>query len=168
MEELVGLVDGVRIGTGDLSLDVHGTVSGNDIQPAIVVVIKPPGTKPGKGETGRPETCRRRYVLEPSRPVIVIKRVGFLGQVGNKNVLIAVAVIIGCVHSHTCLGRTVAVECRTREQSVVDKAVVTLVEPELIRDTVICDIYIQPAVCVEIGSNNTQAVTPHLVDTGCF
>src|ERR1700730_1356444 len=83
-----------------------------------------------------------------------------------EDIFIAAAVKISRISAHPRLRHTIAVDGDSSEERFVLECAVFLVDPELVRVSVVGDVNIHPPVTVEVGSDHTQSVT-ELVRDAC-
>src|SRR6185369_16544687 len=76
-----------------------------------------------------------------------------------------IAIEVSGIDTHPRLSLPVSINCTTREQRVVNKRTVLLVDPELVLIAIVCDIDIDPAIVVEVGSDDPQSVSKLLANT---
>ena len=75
----------------------------------------------------------------------------------QKNIFGAVTVEIGDIDPHSRFGHSVGVDCASAHIGLVLESAVFLVDPQLIRITVIGDVDVRPAVAVQVGGDDAQS-----------
>ena len=166
VEELVQLVQRIGVAGDHQFLDLlDGTVHGEDVQPAVVVVVEPGGAEAGVREARSGDAGGDAAILEPALAVVHIQRVGFLAQMGHEQIDVAVAVEVRRVDAHAGLRRAVPVDGHAGEQGIVHETPVALVEPELVGQAVVGHVDVDAPVAVEVGGRHAQRAAPGAGDT---
>src|SRR6266705_345367 len=159
VEELVRLTQRIGIAlTHQLRQQLYSSVDDQQIEPAIVVIVKERRAKTCKTMPGHSQTCLARTVFKKGFTQIHVKRVRLVHQVGDKDVFGAIAVEISRIHTHAGLCLSISVDGGAGQERVVLKRPVLLVNPELIGITIVGDVNVCPAVTIKIGGDHTQSV----------
>ena len=165
-EQLVSSIQRVDFRASRLRLkQCDAAVYDNKIQPAVVVVIQPGRAKPGKWHTRYPETRFGCFVVEPTAAVVNVERVGLTDEVSHENIDVAVAVEVSCIDAHTGFRHAIAIDRDAREWRFVHETHVFLVYPELVGNTVVGNVDVDPVVTVKIGRDYTQGPAVDLGDS---
>src|SRR4029077_20551781 len=105
MKKLVGLTERERVTFSSQILQhPHCAVGHQQIEPAIIVIIEPESPEPRVASGLQSVTRFVCSVLEKTVSLIHIKSVGFLHQMSDEDIIIAIAVEVSGVHAHTGLG----------------------------------------------------------------
>src|SRR5579872_4399727 len=109
-----------------------------DIRPTVAVVINEAGTEPEIAERGGAHPGRHRDVAERTA-LIVVERPRLLAESADDEVLAAVMVVVGEVHSHSRSRATVLPERHACGEGSVGERSITVVMPEEVRRLVVRD-----------------------------
>ena len=86
----------------------------------------------------------------------------------DEDIFTAVAVKISRIYAHTRLRHAIAVDGSSSDERFVLECAVFLVDPELVRVSVVGDVNIHPTVTIEVGGDHAQSVTKLVRDAcGC-
>ncbi len=157
-KQLLALMQWKRIARLRERLDgLHRAVDGQQIEPAVVVVVEPGRAKAGVAQAGRGEPRLRAPVLERARPVVDVEIVTLARLLGDEEVVVAVVVEIAGVHAHAGFGLAFLRQRHARRQRRVPERAVVLVDPELIGLAVVGDVEVDPSVAVEDRPSSHRA-----------
>src|SRR5207237_136361 len=92
----------------------------------------------------------------------------FVHQVSDKNIFSAIAIKISGIDSHAGLSLSIPIQRSPCQKGFVLERAVLLVYPELIGIAVIGNVYVDPAVAIEIRSDHSQAMSKLFVQTCCY
>ena len=161
MEQLIPHPVWRRLSTLRLD-DVHGAVGGEEIGPAVVVVIDPVGAEPRerRGEPGQPRA--RARILEVAAPIVHVQHGRLADDVGDEQIFVAVEIEVARRDAHAALGIARRAQRRSRDEPFVDERPVAAVDPELVRPAVVRHVEIEPAVAVVVAGHDAEprAVRP--------
>src|SRR2546421_3204058 len=104
--------------------------------------------------SGHSQTRLAGTILKDGLSQIREESIGLVHQVGNKNVFGPVSVKVTGINTHTSLCFAVSVEGRASQQRFILEGAVLLVNPKLVRITIVGDVDIRPAVTIKIGCHN--------------
>ena len=123
MEEQVRLGHRVRIG-GEVGAgrEDHASVGHHQVEPSVVVVVEEARAEAGQAEARLAEPAAGGGVEELALAVVAIERVGLAVELGDEEILVAVAVVVAVVDAHRRFGATVGGERAAGEQSAVGEA----------------------------------------------
>src|SRR5687768_10270050 len=126
----------------------------NEIGISIVVVIKEPQTPTAQ------QPCRwsnfSGSIDEGQILLILIQTKQFLIDIGYKQVLPAIAVVICCVHSHTGSRRTGVAVRNPGHQADLFKLSFPFVYKQEVSERVVCDEEIHQAIVVYVGRDRSE------------
>ena len=137
-EYLLSLAQRVRVVRSDERINpLNGAVDRHEVQPAVVVDVEPgcPEASVGEGRIGK--AGDRAAGFESSRPVIDIEIVTLAREIRHEDIFVPVIVEIASVDAHTRLRLAVFAERGAGEQAYVFERAVALVDPKLVRVTII-------------------------------
>src|SRR5215510_7086859 len=144
---------------------LNSSVGDKQIEPAIVVIIKEESAKTREATPRHSQAGFASTILEESLAQVNVECVGLIHQVSHKDVFGAVAIDVACIDAHTGFGLSVSVDRSSSQQCVVYKRAVLLVDPELVGIAIVRYINIDPAIVVEVRSDDSQSVAEFFVDT---
>ena len=139
----------------DFRIDV--AVADQNVGPAVVVEIEE-AAAPAEKLRVRAEAGGEGGVFEGAAAEIVIERRSVAGEIGFHEVEIAIEIIIGGGNAHARLRFAVGTEGAAGFDGDVLESSVLLVVVERAGGGIVGDIDIGPAVVVEVGGENAQAV----------
>ena len=133
------------------------TVADQDVGPAVIVHIEK-AYPPAQKLRVRAQACGERGVLEICSALIVVERGRIAGEVRLDQIQIAIHVIICSRDTHAGLRFTIGAQRAAGFDGDVLELAVLLVLVEGAGGGVIGNVNVGPAVVVEIGGQNAQAV----------
>src|SRR5258708_24744143 len=126
-------------------------------RPAIVIEVEESAT-PAQKLRVRAQACCEGRLLEVAATEVAVERGRVAGEVRLDQVEIAIEIVVGGGDAHTSLGLAIRTERTTCLDRDVFKRSVLFIVVERARGRVIGDVNVGPAVVVEIGNKNAQAV----------
>ena len=88
----------------------------------------------------------------------MVKRVVFVGEVGNEDVELAVVIVVAGRHAHAALLAAILIHRSARIESDLFKRAVAFVSVMKVRRRVVCDKDIDQTVVVEVAGENAESV----------
>src|SRR5437660_1165721 len=149
----------------DLGIDV--AVADEDVGPAVVIHIEEAAT-PAEKLCVAAEPAGERGVFKTGVADVVVEGRCVAGEIGFDDVEIAVEIVIGGGDAHAGLGLTVGAEGAASFHGNVDKFSIVLVLVKGAGGGVIGDVNVGPAVVVEIGGEDAEAVGAVGVEDASF
>ena len=143
VEQLTALSIGNRLAALAFD-DVDGAIGHEQIEPAVVVVVDPPGAEAGSVRRGGTKTRSRARVLEIACAVIQVQHVRFAHDVRDEEILVAVVVGIAERDAHAALGASERIERRPRDEAAILERPVVPIDPQLVRCRVVGHINVWP------------------------
>ena len=138
-----------------------GAVDRREVEPAVVVEVDEGGAE-GRRVPARPAEAGCVRAVPKLRGaglrVVPVEGVRLAVEVGQEQVEVAVSVVVAGGDAHARLGLAVRVESRAADQTLLDQCAVAAVEPEVIRQQIVRDVEVEPAVAVEVGREDAQPV----------
>src|SRR5438094_240567 len=147
--------------TSRRSIDVlrDGAVDRYEIEPPVVVDVEPRGAKSGERQRRLAQTSEGAALLEHAAAGVHVQIGALAGELGDEQILVAVVVEIAGVHAHARLRLAICPQSGTRQKRGVLERSVALVDPQLVRLTVVGDVDVNPAVAVEIAGCHAERGT---------
>ena len=133
-------------------------VRDKQIDPAVVVVIEKLRAPADVRQTHRRDLRGVRKIGERVFAVVMIKRVVFVGEVGDEDVELAVVIVVAGGHAHAALLAAVFIDRGARSEPDLFKRAVAFVAVMKIRRRVVGDEDIDQAVVVEVAGEHAEAV----------
>ena len=156
-EPLAGLGVG-RARARQVGLRVHVAVGHEQVQLAVGVEVGQHHAPAQHGPAGGGQPRRRGGVAELQRAQAAVQRVGLVREVGHGEVEAAVAVHVAEVDAHAGLGPAAHVGGRAGQgRDVLEGAVAAVVQQRVVH-RVVGHVEVRPAVVVEVGEEQAQAV----------
>ena len=140
----------------DLRVDV--SIYRKKIEIPIVVGIKKARAPTQVFHARCRQTATGRCIDKVHLAIIPIQRIGLTVKIGDKNIAIAIAVVVADIHSHAVFGFAVEIKSHTRQHADIAKKTIPFVLPQHIGPLVIGDKEIQVAVEIEVLRYHAQAV----------
>src|SRR5437588_1856924 len=132
-------------------------VADQNVRPAIVIEVKETATPPQKLCVRAQPRCKGG-VLKGAGPEVMVKRGCVAGEVRLDQVEIAIEIVVGGGHAHASLGLAIRTEGTPCLDCDVFKRAVLLVVIERAGGGIVGNVNVRPAIVVEIGNENAQAV----------
>ena len=141
-----------------LEVVVHVAVGDEAIGPAVVVEIRQAQPQPTQGvlSVAIPLVGVRSSNIPPPR--FMIQGVGLVPVIGDEQIGPAVAVDILGVHAHPGVGPAVGVVAGARGFGDVLECAIAAIEEHEVRAHVVGDVEVDPAVAVEVGRDDPEAL----------
>src|SRR4029079_13155070 len=114
VKQLIWLAERVRVSPQRLYA-IHGAVGDKQVKLSIIVIVKPFGAKTcvRKSWQNKAKFCGRIVKISP--PIIDEEVAAFVGEIGFKNILMAVTLEVAGSNSHAGLRQPVSVEGCSRQ-----------------------------------------------------
>ena len=144
---------------GDLVEDM--AIGHVQVEVAIVVVVEEIRTKAQKAPTRPPQADGLCHIFE-APALVAVERVGLVGKVGDKEIKVAVVVVVAKVHPHTGFVVAVGVKGRAHLQRDIGKGAVPLVAEEIVLHAVVGDKHVLVAIDVKVPSYHAQTLASQI------
>ena len=156
-EQVAPLLERIGVSAPRLRGEVpHGAVHHDHVQPAVVVVVQQARTESGEAQAEQPRF--HRPILEEPLLDLPIEDIAFVVEVGDEEVLVAVAVDVAGVDPHAALRLPGPVHGHARKQRLVrEPARPALVDPQMVGIAVVGHVEIGPLVPVHVRGQHPQA-----------
>ena len=139
---------------GQIGLGVGVAIGREEVLVAVVVKVEEPCAPPYLGNAPRCNAGYEGYVEEKSTALIFVEGIILAFKIGDKNIEVAIVVVIANRRAHTPLFGAVAAIGHARTEALVHKGAVALVLVQIVGSRVIGDENIGPAIAVEIAEDD--------------
>ena len=146
-----------QVGLGLIDLGIDVAVRHQNVEPAVVVHVEE-ADAPAEQPRVDAQAAGISAVLEVAVAEVGVERVGVAGEVGLHHVEVAVAVVVADGNAHAGLRLGLGRERRAGFDRDVAEGSVFLVLIERGGRGIVGDIDIGPAVVVQIGGGDAQAI----------
>ena len=143
------------------------SVTQQNVGPAVVVEIEE-ARAPAQKSRYFSQTGLKRLILKEPISGVVIQAGRIAGKVGLEHIEPAVAIVIGHCDSHARLGLSVGGVSNAGLHGGVRERSIVIVPVERRRAGIVGDVNIRPAIVVEIGDDDAQAVSARGVEDACW
>ena len=165
-EELGGLAI-LLAGLGFFDVLVEMAVGGQQIEPAVQIVVEKKDAKGERLTAGRADALREGFVGEGERVVLRdVKGGHFIGEVSDGNAQRIVGLKPAGIDAHGAAGAPVVVECDSRSRANFLECAVSFVVKNEVLHRVVGNDQIDPAVAVQIYRGDAERLRQR--QTGCF
>src|SRR5207244_13322254 len=140
-------------------------VAEDEIEVAVVIVVEEFEAPAAHELSGGADAGSNGGVAEGFVLVVVIERIHFLIDIGDKEIGPAVLVVVGSVHAHTGARASVSAVAQTRDEAYLVEFSL-LVDEEKILDGVVGNEQIHPSVVVDVAGDHTPGLGERFRDAG--
>src|ERR1700674_3701875 len=152
---------GAPLGAVGDRIDV--AIGDENIEETVIVEVEEAGSPCEKWNRGVAEAGAEGNVGEISAAVVAVKGLVIVGEGGDEEVKLAVAIVIADADAHGSLCAAFFVNGEAAEVAYVLERAVVAVAVEIVRSGVVGDDQVQPAIVVEIGEDGSEAVATFAV-----
>ena len=155
MKQLFFLMQGMGISSASQFFNVvYRPIDRNNIEPTVIIVVKKEGSKTRVGNAWGGHPGLDTAILKIAVTTIHEQGAFFSREMGEKDVVGSIAIEVGDVHPHSGFRNPIRVDRCASERGLIFEGAVLLIDPELIRVAVVCDIKVWPRVPVEVNGHH--------------
>src|ERR1044072_1259056 len=139
-------------------LRIHVTVRHEQVHPTIVVVVEKFRSPANVRKTDCRDLRRVRYIRKRQFAVVVVKGVVIVVKIGDKQIEVAVVIVVGNGYTHGALFAAVLVHRRAGKKPDLLKRTIAIILVEEIRRRVVGDKNIYETVLIEVATDHTHTI----------